>query len=112
MGIFSMAGDGETVVKIGSAFLPTKEANHLLELFNKDKSIEVAISAKPIDAETLKSLRSENSILSDTIREQKELRRKQKKTFSTKEVLDNPDLLSDNQTVDDVETTTTEHDEL
>ena len=63
MGIFSMAGDGETVVKIGSAFLPTKEANHLLELFNKDKSIEVAISAKALDAETLKSLRSEvNSI--------------------------------------------------
>ena len=58
-----MAGDGETVVKIGSAFLPTKEANHLLELFNKDKSIEVAISAKALDAETLKSLRSEvNSI--------------------------------------------------
>ena len=54
-----MAGDGETVVKIGSAFLPTKEANHLLELFNKDKSIEVAISAKALDAETLKSLRSE-----------------------------------------------------
>ena len=59
MGIFSMAGDGETVVKIGSAFLPTKEANHLLEVWNKDKSIEVAISAKAMDAETLNSLRSE-----------------------------------------------------
>ena len=59
MGIFSMAGDGETVVKVGSAFLPTKEANHLLEVWNKDKSIEVAISAKTMDPATLNSLRSE-----------------------------------------------------
>ena len=59
MGIFSMAGDGETVVKVGSAFLPTKEANHLLEVWNKDKSIEVAISAKTMDQATLNSLRSE-----------------------------------------------------
>ena len=59
MGIFSMAGDGETVVKVGSAFLPTKEANHLLEVWNKDKSIEVAISAKTMDQATLNSLKSE-----------------------------------------------------
>ena len=59
LGIFSMAGDGETTVEIGSAFLPTKEANLLLEAYSKDKSIEVAISAKVIDAETFKTLRSE-----------------------------------------------------
>ena len=39
-----MAGDGQTYVEIGSAFLPSKEAAMLLTKYEEKKHVKVAIS--------------------------------------------------------------------
>ena len=44
-----MAGDGETEVRIGSVFLASVEANKILQKFQFDPDIKIALSDKVIN---------------------------------------------------------------
>ena len=51
--LFSMAGDGETVVDIGSVFLATVEANQVLAQFLVDHQLPVVLSGQEINVTEL-----------------------------------------------------------
>ena len=60
LGLFSMAGDGETDVTMGSVFLSTQDADILFEAIRLDPDVKVAISNEKINVSEL-SREHENS---------------------------------------------------
>jgi mannosidase alpha-like ER degradation enhancer 3 len=101
--IFSMAGDGQTQVEIGSAFLPSKEAAQLFEKFEANLHVKVGVSyEKKIDF---------NKLFKNDETMNARRRNKDNKVFTTKDIIENPEIIrSKEENVSDANHD--EHDEL
>jgi hypothetical protein len=98
-----MAGDGQTQVEIGSAFLPSKEAAQLFEKFEANLHVKVGISyEKKIDF---------NKLFKNDETMNARRRNKDNKVFTTKDIIENPEIIrSKEENVSDANHD--EHDEL